>query len=249
MRLAVELALRAKRDWVESATFKTSGRLAPAVGLSLGSYGALLLNGEEFTGAFRVILPSHRTRLTRHSLPLPGKYPEDQKTVDFLANFHLGRLRIFTSLLSSLDFIAFETVPIASEVRGIRQAMSTLAAEDSSLAGILFYVGLTCPSGVWADEGGLAEARKALWEGKASRPFGYVTFTLILRLRDERLIDRIGFFTDLRFVRVALNCTEAPALASLIPDLVPNDLAVSPIPHLILYPNHNVRFLDDAAYW
>lgn len=181
MRLAVELALRAKRDWVESAPFKTSGRLAPAVGLSLGSYGALLLNGEEFTGTFSFGLISFhwRTRLTGRASPLSGKYPEDQKTVDYLANFHLGRLRVFTCLLSSLDFIAFETVPIASEVRGIRQAMSTLAAEDSSLAGIPFYVGLTCPSGVWADEGGLAEARKALWEGETSLPFGYVAFSLV----------------------------------------------------------------------
>lgn len=73
MRLAVELALRAKRDWVESPPFKTSGRLAPAVGLSLGSYGALLLNGEEFTGTFSFGLISFhwRTRLTKPDvLPL-----------------------------------------------------------------------------------------------------------------------------------------------------------------------------------
>lgn len=66
---------------------------------------------------------------------------------------------------------------------------------------------------------------------------------------DETLIDGICFFSDLRFLRVALNCTEASALASLIPDLAPNERAVSPTPYLILYPNHNVRFLDDAAYW
>lgn len=50
MRLAVELALRARDTWVASESFASSGRRTPAVGLSLGSYGALLLNGEEFSG-------------------------------------------------------------------------------------------------------------------------------------------------------------------------------------------------------
>jgi hypothetical protein len=48
---------------------------------------------------------------------------------------------------------------------------------------------------------------------------------------------------------VALNCTEAQSLASLVPDLAPDSPLPSGAPTLILYPNHNVRFLDDAAYW
>lgn len=48
---------------------------------------------------------------------------------------------------------------------------------------------------------------------------------------------------------VALNCTEAQSLASLVSDLAPDAPLPSGAPTLILYPNHNVRFLDDAAYW
>jgi len=50
MRLAIELAVKARDDYIETPAFKSSGRPAPVVGLSLGSYGAMLCGGEEYNG-------------------------------------------------------------------------------------------------------------------------------------------------------------------------------------------------------
>lgn len=255
MRLAVELALRARDTWVASAAFETSGRKPPAVGLSLGSYGALLLNGEEFSGASAQSRDRRAVyrfgSLTAPALlsPLAGKYPADQQIQAFLADFHQRRLSVFAPLIASIDVIAFETVPLAAEVAGIRQAMTDLAAGGGgahAFGEAPFYIGLTCPSGAWADSGGLAAGRKALWEGDARRPFGCV---LPLCRPSPCALARADARRSPALPRsVALNCTEAQSLAALIPGLAP-DAPLPSAPTLVLYPNHNVRFLDDAAYW
>lgn len=50
MRLAIELAIRAREVYIKSKAFVASGRTVPVVGLSLGSYGAMLCGGEEYNG-------------------------------------------------------------------------------------------------------------------------------------------------------------------------------------------------------
>jgi len=107
-----------------------------------------------------------------------GLFPSSCDT-SFLVNFHLSRLQAFGPLLPTIDFIAFETIPLAREITAIRQAVSLL---DGPSKDIPFWIGVACPSGNWADkrDGGLGGVgRKAFWdEGKVEggeelrRPFG-----------------------------------------------------------------------------
>jgi homocysteine S-methyltransferase len=50
MRRSVELAVQARDEYIQTDAFKQSGRDIPVVGLSLGSYGAMLCGGEEYSG-------------------------------------------------------------------------------------------------------------------------------------------------------------------------------------------------------
>jgi hypothetical protein len=73
-------------------------------------------------------------------------------------------------------------------VSAIRQALTDLAGEDAAFNSVPFYIGLTCPSGAWADEGGLAAGRKALWDGEdLRRPTGCV-FVLLASPLVELLV-------------------------------------------------------------
>ncbi|CDZ98845.1 Homocysteine S-methyltransferase [Phaffia rhodozyma] len=207
MNKAVDLAAEARDEYVNGDKYDKATSKKLAVGLSLGSYGAILCNGEEFTGA----------------------YPESEQSVAYLKEFHLDRLRVFLPSFPRIDFIAFETTPLANEVIAIRQAMTELSSLSISVAGggdIPFWIGLTCPAGEWADKGGAKAARESLWEGPGRLPDG-----------------------------VALNCTETSVLASIIPHLAPSSSSESKPnkPTLILYPNYNTAYMNEtdnaASYW
>jgi S-methylmethionine-dependent homocysteine/selenocysteine methylase len=51
MQLSIELVAKARDDYIQTDAFKSSGRPVPLVGLSLGSYGAMLCGGEEYSGS------------------------------------------------------------------------------------------------------------------------------------------------------------------------------------------------------
>lgn len=178
MRIAVELALRARDDYVQTEAFKESGRTAPLVVLSLGSYGAMLCKGEEYSGGF-TSWRRHTVTAAEARCPLLsiGRFPEEQKTVPFLTKFHSDRLAVFSPLLSQIDAVAFETIPLAVEIAAIRRTMTGID--------VPFWIGMSCPSGKWADEtdGGLVAgaASRAIWEGEDSpRPFGWVAVLVAL---------------------------------------------------------------------
>lgn len=93
LRTAVNVAERAKvRDTVKIA-------------LSLGPYGACMIPGQEYSGAYDA---TH----------------DDEES---LYRWHLERLRLFTEaegdLLSRMQYIAFETLPRLDEVRAVRRAI------------------------------------------------------------------------------------------------------------------------------
>ena len=86
---------------------------------------------------------------------------------------------MFGPLLASVDLIAFETIPLATEISAIRAAVSLLEGQAKEIP---FWIGVAAPSGNWGDkgDGGLGGVgRKAFWEeGKVEggavlkRPFG-----------------------------------------------------------------------------
>ncbi|KAJ3353198.1 Homocysteine S-methyltransferase 1 [Allomyces javanicus] len=82
------------------------------VALSLGSFGATLADGSEFTGAFA-------KTTTRAEL----------------AAFHADRLRAFgAEILGKVDWLAFETVPTLVEVHAILDALRDARAEGLPVA-------------------------------------------------------------------------------------------------------------------
>lgn len=92
LRLAVELACRARDDFWAQVGGAASGRLRPLVAASVGPYGAYLANGAEYT----------------------GDYDLDEAG---LVAFHRPRWHILAT--SGADLLACETIPSAAESRAL----------------------------------------------------------------------------------------------------------------------------------
>ncbi|CAG7950637.1 unnamed protein product [Penicillium olsonii] len=91
LRTAVDVACRAKV------------RESASVALSLGPYGACMIPGQEYSGA----------------------YDADHDSEESLYVWHLKRLRMFVEagVVEKLKYVAFETLPRLDEVRAVRRAM------------------------------------------------------------------------------------------------------------------------------
>ncbi|ORZ31861.1 Homocysteine S-methyltransferase [Catenaria anguillulae PL171] len=117
LRKGVQLALDAAPD--------------KQVAVSMGSYGATLADGSEYTGAFV-------DELGADALPA-------------LTAFHQLRLQAFgwggQGVLDKVQYLAFETVPSVVEVRAILAAVSQFFAPiDGSAARPRVWISLTCCS-------------------------------------------------------------------------------------------------------
>lgn len=91
LRTAVDVACRAKV------------RESASVALSLGPYGACMIPGQEYSGA----------------------YDSEHDSEESLYAWHLQRLRMFVDagVVGQLKYVAFETLPRLDEVRAVRRAM------------------------------------------------------------------------------------------------------------------------------
>jgi homocysteine S-methyltransferase len=101
MRSAVSIARSA---------FNAAGRPG-SVALSLGPYGATMVPSQEYT----------------------GQYPAHMRTRAGLATFHLDRLSCFAEdekVWEDIDLVAFETLPVLTEVEAVRLAMDELERKD-----------------------------------------------------------------------------------------------------------------------
>ena len=140
MRSSVALAAEARsRFAAESHVPIDSIKIA----LSLAAYGASLPLPHEFDGFYP---PPYGPQAYIHSTDNPTALPnrnafrideraQEAQAEAALTAFHLERLRAYaadTATWCSIDALAFETVPLAREVRAIRRAVAVL--EDDSLA-------------------------------------------------------------------------------------------------------------------
>jgi homocysteine S-methyltransferase len=107
LRSGVLLACR-ERDLFWERSSRGGDRARPLVAASIGSYGAFLADGSEYTGDYRL-------------------------EVDQLAAWHRMRLRILEA--SGADLVAFETIPSMVETRAI---VSLLAETDGPPAWMSF---------------------------------------------------------------------------------------------------------------
>lgn len=100
-RHAIGRFLRRAVDIAERSRGQDSMKIA----LSLGPYGACMIPGQEYSGAYDA---AH----------------DDEES---LYRWHLDRLRLFTEtegdLLSRVQYVAFETIPRLDEVRAVRRAI------------------------------------------------------------------------------------------------------------------------------
>ena len=125
MRSAVPLAVSAF-----SAPTLSSPR-QPRIALSLGAYGATLTPSAEYSGV----------------------YPASMSTRSALTQWHADRLSVFTSdepTWDSVEFVAFETVRKAEEVRGIRDVMAGLQREGKG--GKIWWICCVVPREVTEQE-------------------------------------------------------------------------------------------------
>lgn len=187
-----------------------------AVALSLGAYGATLPGAQEYRGFYA---PPYG----------PKAYVEDGDNVNYstgaefdghvgaLAAWHLDRLRVYAAEKSwnSIKYLAFETVPLISEYKGIRLAVEQLFAElPADAARPLFWIASAFPNGHPQQDGKGGRVTvdvlvDALLEGPGARPHG-----------------------------IGINCTAPALLDTLVPEF---SAAVAkhngPAPWLVIYPD------------
>jgi len=98
LRLSVDIAKQVREEYWESLSDgERNSRIKPVIAASIGSYGAFLANGAEYTGIFNL------------------------NKIE-LMNFHRERMAILAS--SGPDLIAFETIPSLTEGQAIVDLLS-----------------------------------------------------------------------------------------------------------------------------
>lgn len=135
---------------------KAFGGRAGTVALSLGAYGATMVPSQEYS----------------------GKYDDGFRRVEALRAWHAERLRLFSAaadIWADVDLVAFETLPLADEVRAVRQAYgdacpghaatATAAAKPFWISCVFPGEGSRLPDGSSVDE--VARAMLGAAEGLA----------------------------------------------------------------------------------
>jgi homocysteine S-methyltransferase len=123
MRGAVDIAYEA----VSSAGVSTKKQIA----LSLGAYGAIMSPSQEYA----------------------GKYDAEHQGLEQLRDWHRERIDVFRteeSCWKRVDMLAFETLPLGLEVRGVRKVMGDLSS-GSEGSGKRFWISCVFP-GLEGDE-------------------------------------------------------------------------------------------------
>jgi len=135
MRSSVTLAAEArKRFAVETHVPTNSIKIA----LALAAYGGSLLLPHEYDGYYpppygpKAYVPQPDPTGPNRNAFRADEGVQEARSEDALAAFHLERLRVYASdkeTWRAVDAVAFETIPLAREVRAIRRAVAALEDE------------------------------------------------------------------------------------------------------------------------
>ncbi|KAI0358695.1 Homocysteine S-methyltransferase [Trametes cingulata] len=145
MLKSVELAREAKRRYLEEIAHEREhgGTTTPPpprdvrIALSLGPFGATLYPTQEFDGVYPPPFGPQQSGATDGTNAFddtPEGRAQEVAAIDALADFHYERLRVFADdaeTWNSVDFIAFETVPLKREIYAIREAVRRFQDEGS----------------------------------------------------------------------------------------------------------------------
>ncbi len=158
MLQAVNLAVEARQRFINSRTGLRTEDIK--IALSLGPYGAMLTPAQEFDGCYPPPFgPKGYTAGGDNWNAFPEKDVAAQEAEDALMAFHLERLSVFSGHPESwkaIDFVAFETVPLAREILAIRKAVGMLQ-KDASWSGISdrpkpWWISTIYPGGQYPEE-------------------------------------------------------------------------------------------------
>jgi homocysteine S-methyltransferase len=131
------------------------------IALSLAAYGASLPLPHEFDGCYpppygpkAYVHPPDLTNPNRNAFHA-GESTQETESEDLLTAFHLERLRAYASdkeAWRAVDAIAFETIPLAREVKAIRRAVAALEDELAPEERKPWWVCIICPGGEIPEE-------------------------------------------------------------------------------------------------
>jgi homocysteine S-methyltransferase len=173
MRSSVALAAEARSRFAAEAQVSID---SIKIALSLAGYGASLPLPHEFDGYYPPpygpqahIHPPDPARPNRNAYRADERAQEAQSE-DALTAFHLERLRAYASddeTWRAIDALAFETVPLAREVRAIRRAVAALEGELAPGVRKPWWVCVVYSGGEFPEEraaggGGRLEAKDVL---------------------------------------------------------------------------------------
>lgn len=173
MRSSITLAAEARSQFA-TETRVPIDRIK--IALSLAAYGASLPLPHEFDGYYpppygpkAYVYPPDPTSPNRNAFRA-DESTQGAESEDVLTAFHLERLRVYASdkeTWRAVDAVAFETIPLAHEVKAIRRAVATLEDELAPGERKPWWVCTVYPGGEFPEEhagvgGGRLEAKDVL---------------------------------------------------------------------------------------
>ena len=241
MQKSVKLADDARKAYLAEERDRTK---EVSVALSLGPFGSTVKPPQDFDGFYPPPFgpkgPSYeRDNLGNTRLFSPdsdGVEEDEKRAIEALAGFHLWRLQAVASdpeTWSSVDYVAFETVPHLRELRAIKVAMARFDAESggsfggsSGLKG--WWISLVFPDGEGSAQWGPEERERqtrGLGVDLTDEPGRSEILNVVLD-------DRIGAVPT----GFGLNCTRIDQYPSILSSITSG--SSEPIPlTLTVYPN------------
>ncbi|KAF8143355.1 Homocysteine S-methyltransferase [Mycena galopus ATCC 62051] len=212
---------------------------AVKIALSLGPFGAGLSPAQEFDGYYpppfgpRGYTPEggNCNAFTRDD---EGQRKEEEATAA-LARFHFERLCVFAddeAVWDTLDFIAFETVPLVREIRAIRMAMADL--EKKTVKRKPWWISFVFLQGNFPETNGDARVPvRSLVNAAIQNPAGSGRLPVPSAL--------------------GINCTEMGVIPGILAEMEAAVLAECPAiehrPWLVLYPNGGDTYDPVSQTW
>lgn len=246
MLKSVHLAEHAKAKFREEAKEMDRGFSEDVfIALSLGPFGATLKPTQEFRGIYPP--PYGPRKFTTEGMNINSfglDEAAERRAIDALSEFHFNRLSIFASdpeTWNSINFLAFETVPLRREVLAIRKAVSELYIEIQKNQGERFlkpwWISCVFPDGESPEESSPG-GRKIGIEDLLAAAFG----------DDPRSTpDSLPLLTPSGF---GINCTNTKYIRTLASKVrLFFKEALLSRPWIVVYPNGNETYDEASRAW
>lgn len=164
----VEQAHQLMRQGVEIGHRASDG--SAKLGLCLGPFGGTLSPGQEYGGFYPPPFGPRAFVEGGDNVNTFDTANQDSEAIEALRDFHLARLRVFAvdeDTWRKIDWICFETVPVAREITAIRLAMRDLFAQAAPKP---FWISCVFPEGRYPDGTSVSDIVARLLSDSTPRP-------------------------------------------------------------------------------